>query len=144
MAISFILVFGFMPFYRVPLSWRILNAIPLFLLLFLLSFGLACWLLDIGVYIADAAKLIPVILRLVFYLSGIFYSIPKRIPEELLPLVLYGNPMAFIIDGARQSLIYDGSYSWKALLIWYLISFLLIVTGVRQIKKHENNYVKVI
>ena len=144
MAISFLLVFGFMPFYRVPLSWKIFNVIPLFILLFLLSFGLACWLLDIGVYVADAAKLIPVILRLLFYLSGIFYSIPKRIPENLLPLVLYGNPMAFIIDGARQSLIYDGTYNWIVLLVWYAISLVLIVTGVSRIKKHENNYVKVI
>ena len=53
------------------------------------------------------------------------------------------NPMAFIIDGCRKSLIYGQMPDLKVLLICLAIGALFIFVFVRFIYKNENSYVKV-
>lgn len=144
MAVSFSLVAIMMPIYKVPFSWCILNAIPVFITMIIFTFGCSCLVLHAGVFVADLANLIKVFLRLVFYMSGIFYSIPSRVDEPFSTYLLTINPMAFFINGLRDSLLYDRMIDYGILLIMFVVSIIISMIGIRTINKHENNYVKVI
>ncbi len=143
MMISFCIVILMMAIFRVQLSWNVLFFIPILLVLVLFTFGCACFLMHYGVYVEDLSNVLNVVMRFVFYATGIFYNIETRIPQfgGLLNKI---NPVAFLITSMRQSLIYGTSPDWKLLLIWFFISVMLVCLGIRKIYKEENSYVKAI
>lgn len=144
MAVAFTLVFIMIPIYRVPLSWNVINIIPIFITTIVFTFGCSCIVLHAGVYLADLSNIIAVVLRLIFYMSGIFYRISNRVAEPYSSYLLHLNPMAFLIDGLRESLLYSGTVDYGLLGIFFAIGCILSVIGIKTIIKHENNYVKVI
>ena len=101
-------------------------------------------MLNFGVFVDDLAKIVKVTLRLPFSMPGIFYSIAKRVPKPYGTILLKCNPMANLIDGARNCILYESHPMYDVLGIWFLISIVLCVIGVRLINKYENTYVKVI
>lgn len=143
MLISFGIVVLMMVIYQVPITWNVLYFIPIILILALFSFGCACFLLHYGVYVEDLSNVVDIVLRFLFYLTGIFYSIEKRIPQWGAMLNRY-NPLACLITSMRQCLIYSQTPGRKILLFWLVVSLLLAVLGIRKIYKEENSYVKAI
>lgn len=147
MLISFSLVAGTMVIYRVPFSFRMLYAIPCILVLLVVTFGFSSIVLHFGVYVDDLTNIIDVFLRLVFYLTGIFYSIEARVGGALgagyATLLLRGNPAALVIDSMRKCLLYDMTPDLPALGLWLLAGCILSAFGVRMIYKNENSYVKI-
>ncbi len=147
MLISFGIIVVMMFVFRVKPSIYLLNIIPLLILLFILSFGLMCILTHFGVFISDLNNCMNILLRAIFYMTGIFYSIENRIGAThptLATILGKWNPVAFIVEGLRNSLLYAKPISWQYLLMWYVIAILLVMLGVRLIYKNENTYVKVI
>lgn len=143
MMISFAVVFLMMIFFRVQLSLNVLFFIPVILILVLFTFGCSCFLMHYGVYVEDLSNVLNVVLRFVFYATGIFYNIETRIPQ-FGALLNKLNPVAFLITSMRQSLIYGETPDWTLLLIWLFVSVLLVLLGIRKVYKEENSYVKAI
>ena len=144
MAVAFLLVLIMLPIYRVPISWHVVNVIPIFFTIVVFTFGCCSLMLHAGVYVADLANIVTVVLRLIFYMSGIFYSITRRVGEPYGSYLLNVNPMAFIINGLRDSLLYNQTVNYGVLLFFFAIGCILSMIGVWIIDKHENSYVKVI
>lgn len=147
MLISFAIVIFLMIIYRVPISWNLIFIIPLFICLWLITFGCMCILCHYGVYVEDLSNVVAIVLKLVFYMTGIMFSIDTRIGKKHPGLaVLLGkcNPMAFVITSARKCLIYGQTPELWILLFWLLVGVVLSAIGVRMIYKNENSYVKVI
>ncbi|MDO5520492.1 MAG: ABC transporter permease [bacterium] len=147
MLISFSIVVIMMVIYRVPVSYKLIYIIPLFFVLFLITFGFSTIMLHFGVFVEDLSNVINVVLRLMFYLSGVFYAIGnKNIPEPIRTLLLKLNPVAFVMDQLRNCMIYPykSTQDFYTLGLWFLLGTLLSVIGVRTIYKYENSYVKVI
>lgn len=143
-AISFGLVFVTMLLYRVPITWRVVYFLPLVLLLVMLSLGFGSILMHFGVYVEDLSNVINITLRLLFYMSGVFYNINKRIDNDYLRVLLMKvNPMAFVIQEMRESLLYGGQFDYVTYAIWFVVSLLLFYIGTSVIYKNENGYVKV-
>lgn len=143
MLISFGIVVAMMLFYQIPISWNVLYAIPVLISLLLLTFGLSCYMMHFGVYVEDLSNVSSILLKILFYLTGIFYNIEKRIPEWGVALKRY-NPMAFLLSSMRECLIYKDAPDTIVLVVWFSISLLIAVAGVRKIYKEENSYVKLI
>ena len=144
MTISFILVAGTMALYRVPLSWRILYAIPCLIVLFLITFGISCFMLHCGVFFEDLRNIMDAVLKLVFYMSGVFYSIANRTSGWIQFVLLKVNPVALIMNSMRNSVLYNTNPDFIPLAIWALIGLCMSSLGVMLIYKSENTYVKVI
>ncbi len=143
--IAYFLVVCAMILYKVPVTPNVLLFFPLWILLFLITFSFSVFFLHFGVYIDDLSNVMNVVLRLIFYMSGIFYSIPNRITDPLLQNILVkANPVAYIIDQMRNCMLYGKGLDWATFGIWFLVSFLLSAIGVRVVYKNENNYVKMI
>ncbi|MDD4719138.1 MAG: ABC transporter permease, partial [Bacilli bacterium] len=142
--ISFGLVFLLMLINGIPLSLQILNFIPLVILLVLITFGFSSILLHFGVFVEDLTNIISITLKLVFYLSGIFFSISTRVPEPYNRILLNLNPIALIIDSFRKILLYNKFPNYSVLTIWLVVGIFFSVLGLKTIYKYENSYVKVI
>lgn len=143
MLISFGIVVIMMIVYQVPISWNVLYCIPVLLILGLFTFGCSCFLLHFGVYVEDLSNVVTIVLRFLFYCTGIFYNIESRIPGWGTLLNQY-NPVAFLLSSMRKCLIYCQVPHRKLLLLWLVISVVLSILGVRKIYKEENSYVKAI
>ena len=143
MLVSFALVIIMMGIYRIPVTWNIVYMIPILLVLGILTFGICCFMLHFGVFVDDLYNVMNVILRLVFYMSGIFYSIGDRVPEPFRSILLKCNPVSMLMESSRRCMIYYGSPYRKLILIWGVIGMLLCVLGIKLIYKYENSYVKV-
>lgn len=147
MLISWGIVVLMLIFSKVELSWYILAFFPIMLVLMIITFGLSAIMLHFGVFIEDLSNVVSILFKMLYYATGIFYSIQKRVGVDhpTVAKILYnGNPMALLITDMRNVLIYQTAPNWKALLIWTLIGLLLSYIGVRTIYKNENSYVKVI
>lgn len=144
MVVSFSLVIIMMLIYRVQLSAAILYTIPLLLNLLVITFACSTVMLHFGVYVEDLSNVINVLLRLLFYMSGIFYTIKNRLPEPYVTVLLKCNPVALIIDGMRECMLYCNAPDHKFLFLWFLVGLVVSAIGVRTIYKNENSYVKVV
>ena len=144
MAISFALVIGMMIFYRVPLSAKMFYFFPIMLVLFVVTFGMSMILMHLGVFVEDLANVVNVGLRLVFYLSGVFYSISNRIPEPYQSILLKVNPIALLMEDLRRTVLYGKLPHYYSLGLWFVLGIVLSVIGIKTVYKYENSYVKVI
>lgn len=143
MMVSFGIVVAMMLFFRIPISWNVLFFLPILLVLMLFTFGCSCFLMHCGVYVNDLSNIVAIVTRMLFYITGIFYNLEKRIPEFGMLLNRY-NPVAFLLSSMRRCLIYQQAPEGLWLLIWTAISLLLTILGIRKIYKEENSYVKAI
>ncbi|MCD7909371.1 MAG: ABC transporter permease [Clostridium sp.] len=144
MIISFGIVALMMIAYRVPLTWNIFYFFLVLGLLLLFSFGCSTYLLHFGVFVEDLSNVVTIALRMVFYLTGIFYNVATRIPAPYGNLLLRYNPVAFFLESMRNALLYGKTPHRKLMIAWFLISLLMSWFGVRKIYRNENSYVKVI
>ena len=60
-------------------------------------------------------------LRILFYMSGIFYVITDRVNEAIATLLLKVNPVGFLIDACRSSLVYCETPHRRLILLWFVI-----------------------
>lgn len=97
-----------------------------------------------GTYVEDLQNVINIILKLVFYLSGVFYNISTSLPNTYGKYLLKLNPIACIINEFRKIFIIGTIPSFKALAFWTLAGIILIAIGIKLIHKYEKGYVKVI
>lgn len=144
MMVSFALVVVIMCIYRVPISIKVFYFIPLLLLLVIVTFACSAIVMHFGVFVEDLANVIQVFLRLVFYMSGIFYSIAGRVEGIYGDILLNCNPIAYIISAMRDGLLYQNTPNLMVFGIWTLVGVLFCVIGIKVIYKYENSYVKVI
>ncbi|MBQ9983250.1 MAG: ABC transporter permease [Lachnospiraceae bacterium] len=147
MVISWLIVFLMMGVFRVELSVRVLYFLPILLLLILVTFAICVNLMHFGVFVEDLGNVVNIAMQLLFYMTGIFYSIDSRLGDdypEIAQVLIYGNPVALLIRDMRSVLLYQEEPSWIALGVWMLIALVFSVIGIRTIYKNENSYVKVI
>ena len=143
MMVSFGIVILMMLFFRIPVTLNILYVFPIIFVLAIFTFGISCFIMHYGVYVNDLSNVISIVLRMLFYLTGIFYNIEKRIPEFGWALNRF-NPVAYLITSMRKCMIYGEAPEWDILAGWFLVSVLIGIWGVRKVYKEENSYVKAI
>jgi lipopolysaccharide transport system permease protein len=97
-----LLIFCLLVGQTVPLTWL---AIPVILLpLILLTLGL-CWFLSaLAVYLRDVAQTVGLMVTVLMFLSPVFYSL-DALPENFRTIASM-NPLAFIIESARDAMIW--------------------------------------
>lgn len=147
MMISFGIVIVLMIVNRVPVSLNLFYIPLLFIELMILVYGLMCILLHFGVYVNDLSNVVRIGLKMMFYLTGVFYSIEGKLGksyETLSYLLSVFNPIAFIMTSLRNCMLYSKGINIKIYLIWFAISVGIGCLGTVLIYKNENSYVKVI
>lgn len=145
MMVSYVLVIGIMVVYRVPVSHNLIFVIPLFVILCVIVFAFSTFMLHFGVFVDDLHNIMNVLLKLLFYLSGIFYNLSERnISKWLSNVLLKFNPCAFVMNELRNCMIYGTTPNIAGMLVWFMIGVVMSIVGGKLIYKYENSYVKVI
>ena len=144
MLVSFGVIVLMMLAYRVPVTINVLYSVPIIFVLFLFTFGVGTILMHYGVYVSDLGYITGIVLNMLMYLTGTFYSVAKRMPEPFGDILEVCNPVAFLLASMRKALLYGQAPSWELLLLWGFISIILIALGAFTIYSNENAYVKVI
>ncbi|MBQ9071793.1 MAG: ABC transporter permease [Bacilli bacterium] len=142
--ISFLIVFVLMLIQGVTITWHILLIIPVLIVLYILSFGIGMILMNYGVKFSDLLNFTHIGLRMLFYVSGVFYNLRTKIGGAIGFFLLRLNPAAFLMDEARKCMLEGKMVSIEGLLFWLIIGIILCMIGVRIIHKNENTYAKVI
>ena len=144
MSISFVLIFVLMLILRVPFTWHILHAVPTVLVLIVVTFGISTIFMHFGVFVRDLYNVTVLLLRLVFYMTGVFYSIPLRVPAPYGAILLRINPLAFLTESLRGALLYGAAPDYLLLGVWFVIGLALTAIGITTVYRYENSYAKVI
>jgi ABC-type polysaccharide/polyol phosphate export permease len=142
MTISLAICFALAIYYKISIDWHILLIIPSLIMLVLNTFGFGCLVMHFGVYIQDLSNIVRIVLRLVFYLSGVFYNIGSLKPYG--PLLLNINPVALAMEGCRNALIFGKGPDWVMLGIWTAVGIVTSILGIMVVYKNENNYGKIL
>lgn len=89
---------------------------PVLLLpLTLLALGFSWFLASLGVYLRDVSHVVSILTMALMFLTPIFYPI-EAIPPSY-QAFLHINPLTFIIDQARNLLIFGTSLRWGGFLL---------------------------
>lgn len=144
MSLAFAIILVMLLIYRIKINICVLYIIPSVMVLFMLTYGIGCFLMHFGVFVEDLAYVVSILLHMVMYFTGVFYSVDRRIPPPFGKLLAWGNPVACMINITRNALLYRKGSVQLPLLFWFGFSMLLSIIGTRLIYKNENNYVKTI
>lgn len=144
MLISFIIIAAMMVFYKVPVHLSIISLPFVLITLMMFSFGVGTFLLHFGVFLDDLSNIVSIILRVLFYMTGIFYSVSSRIEAPYGEILARINPIAFLLESMRNALLYGKMPDWSILIFWFGVSILTTYAGIQVVYKNENSYVKVL
>lgn len=115
-----------------------------------MSLSLCVLVAHFGVYMNDLYNVVQVILRFLFYLSGVFYDVSELLSSARVLGVSVGklmvtvNPVAYIIDEFRKIIIYGQGLRLELFLYWSVIAVFLLALGLKLMYRHENSYIKVV
>lgn len=144
MLISFLIIIVMLFFYKISFTFTMLHCVILLIVLITVTFSISIFLLHFGIFVEDLSNVIKPLLRLMFYMSGIIYSIPDRIPATYSWILLDLNPIALLANEFRNVIMYNIAPNYYMVGCWFLIALIFSLIGIRLIQKRENSYVKVI
>jgi lipopolysaccharide transport system permease protein len=116
---------------------------PLVLLpLVILALGLAWMLASLGVFLRDVGQTIGLITTVLMFLSPVFFPI-TAVPERFRPIMM-ANPLTFIIEQAREVLIWGHLPNWLGLGIYTLVATFIAWAGYAWFQKTRKGFADVL
>ena len=126
---SMLVVLGSIAYFGFEFSIdSILGVIEAFFLLVFFSFGVGLFLATVSPFVQDFKKIAPVLLRPLFFLSGIFFSV-NTMPESVVPYFMW-NPILHGIELGRDALFesYTSEHADKSYL--YISAVVSLTLGL--------------
>ena len=124
------------------LHWTAVLAPLVVLPLIILTLGLAWMLASLGVFLRDVGQTIGIITTIMLFLAPVFYPI-TALPEEMRPWIM-ANPLTFIIEQAREVLIWGRLPNWTGLGIYTLAATALAWAGYAWFQKTRKGFADVL
>ncbi|MEJ5300929.1 MAG: ABC transporter permease [Thermodesulforhabdaceae bacterium] len=118
--IASICLAGLLIFYRIPITWTALWFLPLFAILVIFTSSVSIFLAGLNVYYRDVKAATGFLVQLWFFASPVMYSIDKV--NIKLKLLLFLNPLTFIIENMRRCLVEGRDVVWWQFL---MVSFII-------------------
>lgn len=116
---------------------------PLVLLpLVILTLGLAWIFASLGVFVRDIGQTIGIVTIAMLFLSPVFFPVTS-LPEEF-RLIIMANPLTFIIEQAREVLIWGHLPDWAGLGIYTLAATTVAWAGYAWFQKTRKGFADVL
>ncbi|MHB1245448.1 MAG: ABC transporter permease [Sulfuriferula sp.] len=122
--------------------WTVIFVPLVMLPLVILSLGFAWMLASLGVFLRDVGQTIAIITTVLMFLTPIFYPI-TAVPERLRPFIM-ANPLTFIVDQAREVLVWGHPPNWTGLGIYTLIAIFIAWAGYAWFQKTRKGFADVL
>lgn len=110
--------------------------------LVILSLGLAWLLASLGVFVRDISQTVGIITTVSLFLAPVFFPV-SALPEEYRPLIA-ANPLTFIIEQAREVLIWGRSPNWMGLGLYSLAASCVSWLGYAWFQKTRKGFADVL
>jgi ABC-2 type transport system permease protein len=123
---------------RAPTRYIVLLPVG-WILEFGLIMGLALMLAPLSVLVKDINRVIPVVVRILFYMTPILYA-PERVPAALRPAVEF-NPIAGIMTVSR-SMFFPREFRWIYVMDSAITSTVVLVLGLFVFRRLERQVLK--
>ena len=123
-------------------TWWWLLLVPITALQALFNLGIAMAVARFAFHFRDVQNLMPYLLRLWFYMSGVLYPIGPLIETDWIRGLLYANPAWSIIEIARDALLYERAVGW----VWALAAgwtAAVLMFGFWYFRQAESEYGRV-
>lgn len=124
------------------LFWTIIFIPLVFMPLLILTLGISWMLASLGVFLRDVGQTIGIITTVMMFLSPVFFPI-SAIPENYRPIIM-ANPLTFIIEQAREVLIWGHIPDWIGLGIYNLIAIIIAWAGYIWFQKTRKGFADVL
>jgi len=124
------------------LEWTVLLVPAVFTPLMLGTVGLTWFVASLGVYLRDVGQTIGIITSALLFLSPVFYPL-SAIPENYRLIVLL-NPLTFVIEQARQVLIWGEFPDWLGLSLYTAASFIVAWLGFWWFQRTRRGFADVV
>ena len=120
-------------------NFRWLLILPVFIIQNTFSFGIGLIGARINHSYRDLENLLPFVFRLLFYISGVLYSVDSVVEDDFWRAIFLLNPMYCLVSLWRWVLVgtSTGEEVWLATGIW---SFLALVVGLAFFRSKETTY----
>lgn len=142
MAISLLVWIIFYASINLSLNWTILF-LPLVLFpLVMFIMGISWVLASLGVYLRDIAQMVGVATTILMFLSPVFFPVAS-LPEKYRPFI-YANPLTFIIEQARDVLIWGKLPDWTWLGVYSLGGIIVALAGFAWFQKTRKGFADVL
>jgi lipopolysaccharide transport system permease protein len=116
---------------------------PLVLLpLVIFTLGLAWILASLGVFIRDVGQTIGMLTTVVLFVSPVFFPV-TALPERFRPWMM-ANPLTFIIEQAREVLIWGHLPNWAGLGLYTLVATAVAWAGYAWFQKTRKGFADVL
>ena len=116
---------------------------PLVLLpLVIFTLGLAWILASLGVFIRDVGQTIGMLTTVVLFVSPVFFPV-TALPERFRPWMM-ANPLTFIIEQAREVLIWGHLPNWAGLGLYTLVATAVAWAGYGWFQKTRKGFADVL
>ncbi len=109
---------------------------------FLIILGASWALASLGVYVRDVRQIIGVFVTVSMFLSPLFYSI-SVLPEPY-RIFMHVNPLTFVIEQARNVMIWGEGIHWLGWGLYLLISLGVALLGYFWFSKTKKGFADVI
>jgi len=137
--IAFVILIGLMIYYHIAPSINVLWALPLFLLLTIITaLGVALWLSAINVQYRDVNYALPFMTQFWLFATPVAYS--SSLISEKWRLVYSLNPMAGVVNGFRWALLGVGNGPDAGLWISVGIALIILISGLFYFRNMEKTF----
>ena len=142
MVISLAVWLVFYAMVNLSVNWTVLF-LPLVLFpLVMFTMGLSWFLASLGVYLRDVVQAVGIFTTILMFLSPIFFP-ASSLPIEYRPLI-YANPLTFIIEQARDVLVWGKLPDWPLLATYAMAGVIVAWLGFAWFQKTRRGFADVI
>jgi lipopolysaccharide transport system permease protein len=124
------------------LHWTLVFLPVVVLPLVILITGLSWALASLGVFLRDVGQTIVILTTVLMFLSPIFYPI-TAVPEAYRGVIM-ANPMTFIIEQAREVLIWGRTPDWLGLGLYAVVATVVAWLGFAWFQKTRKGFADVL
>lgn len=133
--VAFILFNGY-------LHWTVIFTPLVLLPLVIVTLGISWMLAAIGVFLRDVGQTIGIITTVLMFLSPVFYPV-TAVPERFRPFIM-ANPLTFMIEQAREVLVWGHTPNWIGLGIYIIAAIVIAWAGYALFQKMRKGFADVL
>ncbi len=137
--IAFVILIGLMIYYGVTPSLNAIWALPLFLLLAIVTaLGVALWLSAINVQYRDVNYALPFMTQFWLFITPVAYS--SNLISDKWQLVYSLNPMAGVVNGFRWALLGTNTGPGPEMAVSVVIAVIILISGLFYFRNMEKTF----
>ena len=137
--IAFVILIGLMIYYGVTPSINAVWALPLFLLLAIITaLGVALWLAAINVQYRDVNYALPFMTQFWLFITPVAYS--SNLISDKWQLLYSLNPMAGVVNGFRWALLGTDTGPGPDMAVSVVISIIILIGGLFYFRNMEKTF----